>query len=130
MMHAGLDDAARRREVEALLSRGCYGGNAPIETAMGKHLAGEALVERRRLIAEKWTELQKRLKAQLIPGEEMRRMLSEAGCPVEPSQIGLSREQYLHGLRTAQLLRRRYTILDFLYELGVLDDVVARLPYA
>ena len=54
-------------------------------------------------------------------------MLLEAGCPVTPAQIGLSREQFLHGIRTAQLIRNRYTVLDFLYEAGLLEDAMTGL---
>ena len=48
-------------------------------------------------------------------------MLKEANCPVTPAEIGLSREQFLHGIKTAQLIRKRYTSLDMLYEAGLLD---------
>ena len=54
-------------------------------------------------------------------------MLKKANCPVTPAEIGLSREQFLHGIRTAQLIRNRYTILDFLYEAGLLDEAMKNL---
>ena len=124
MMRPGLDNAARRQEVEELLSRGCYGGDTPIETAMSKHLVGEALANRRAQAERIWPELQRRLKAQLIPYADAYRMLLDVGCPVTPGRIGLTYGQYVHGFLAAQLIRRRYTILDFLYELGILRKVV------
>ena len=54
-------------------------------------------------------------------------MLKKAGCPVTPSEIGLSREQYLHAVPTAQLIRMRYTVLDLLYECGLLADACKSL---
>ena len=33
----------------------------------------------------------------------LKRMLKEAGCPSKPSDIGLGMEQYIHGIRTAQI---------------------------
>ena len=54
-------------------------------------------------------------------------MLKEAGCPTKPSDIGLGMEQYIHGIRTAQLIRTRYTLLDLLYETGILDDAIEYL---
>jgi glycerol-1-phosphate dehydrogenase [NAD(P)+] len=54
-------------------------------------------------------------------------MLKNANCPVTPAEIGLSREQFLHGIRTAQLIRNRYTILDFLYEAGLLEEAMRSL---
>ena len=53
--------------------------------------------------------------------------MHSAGCPVRPAEIGLGREQFLHGVRTAQVTRPRYTILDLLYELGVFEDAIRRL---
>ena len=37
------------------------------------------------------------------------------------------RECARHGIKTAQLIRCRYTVLDLLYELGVLDDAIDSL---
>ena len=54
-------------------------------------------------------------------------MLKDANCPVTPQEIGLTREQFLHGIKTAQLIRNRYTILDLLYEAGLLDEAMKNL---
>ncbi|MBO4344309.1 MAG: sn-glycerol-1-phosphate dehydrogenase, partial [Victivallales bacterium] len=120
-MKAGLDRAGREAEIAALLSRGCY-GDAAATTAMKKFREGDALAAQRRLIEEKWPEIQSRVKKQIIPSAEVKRMLKEAGCPTKLSDIGLGMEQYLHGIRTAQLIRTRYTLLDMLYETGILED--------
>jgi len=53
--------------------------------------------------------------------------LKQAGAPTEYEAIGLSREQYLHGIRTAQLIRKRYTVLDLLYECGLFETALATL---
>ena len=42
-------------------------------------------------------------------------------------EIGLTREQYLHGVFAAQLIRKRYTVLDFLYEAGLLKRAVSEV---
>ena len=116
----------RRREVSELLMKNCY-GPGPAETAMQKYLTPDQTLSRRQLIASKWTELQRRLKEQIIPSDELSSMLKKAHCPVTPEEIGLSREQYLHAVRTAQLIRVRYTILDLLYECGLLGDACKTL---
>ncbi|MBO4631532.1 MAG: iron-containing alcohol dehydrogenase, partial [Lentisphaeria bacterium] len=116
----------RRREIADLLVKNCYGAS-PAETAMKKYLTPEQTLERRRLIASKWTELQRRLRQQIIPFEELRAMLKKAGCPVSPAEIGLAREQYFHAVPTAQLIRVRYTVLDLLYECGLLADACKSL---
>jgi glycerol-1-phosphate dehydrogenase [NAD(P)+] len=46
-------------------------------------------------------------------------MLARANCPTRPAEIGLTEEDFIHGVITAQLIRKRYTILDFLYEAGL-----------
>lgn len=125
-MAVPLTEAERREEIAELLKRNCY-GSGPAETAMKKYLTPEQIRERRSLIKSKWTELQRRLKEQFIPFDELRAMLKKADCPVTPSQIGLSREQYLHAIPSAQLIRVRYTVLDLLYECGLLADAVKSL---
>ncbi|MBR7121013.1 MAG: sn-glycerol-1-phosphate dehydrogenase [Lentisphaeria bacterium] len=120
LMKPGLNEAGRSAEIDELLKKGCY-GSAPKITAMGKHLSGEALAKRRELIGRIWPEMQKGIRERLMPYHEAKALLKSAGCPTEPAEIGLSTEQFLHGIKTAQLIRHRYTILDLLYELGLLD---------
>ncbi len=121
LMAAPASETERRREIETLLARNCYGAG-PAETAMKKYLTPEQTAERRRLIASKWPLLQERLRKQILPFDELRAMLKRANCPVTPAEIGLSREQYLHAVPTAQLIRVRYTVLDLLYEIGLFSD--------
>ena len=71
--------------------------------------------------------LPEKLKKQLYPYEELKGMLQKSHCPVTPAEIGLSREQFLHGIKTAQLIRNRYTVLDLLYEAGLLDEAMKNL---
>ena len=57
----------------------------------------------------------------IIAVEKLRMMLKNAQAPTHFAQIGLSEEQFFHGIKTAQLIRKRYTSLDMLYEAGLLD---------
>ena len=123
---APLSVEARTAEIDALLAKDCYGPD-PKRISLAKFKTGEAAQERRALIAGVWEGLRGKLEKQLYPYEQLRSMLLEAGCPVTPAQIGLSREQFLHGIRTAQLIRNRYTVLDFLYEAGLLEDAMTDL---
>lgn len=122
-MKAGLTVAEREAEIAQIMARGCY-GEAPKQTAMKKFRTGEALAARRKEIGEHWTRLQERLRKQMISYKELKAMLEKASCPVTPSGIGLDREQFVHAVRMAQLIRTRYTVLDFLYELGLLDVAI------
>ena len=118
----------REERIDQLLVKGCYGSTK--ETALEKFLEGDAIVQRRELIYAHWEEMRRRVKEQYIPLEELRSMLKKASCPYSHHQIGMSDEQYLHVVETAQLIRKRYTILDLLYESGVLPQAVRTLPLA
>lgn len=122
----GLDRAGREAEIDALLSVGTYGA-ATRTIALAKFREGRALAERRELIYRNWETLRKRILHQLYPLEELTRRLTAAGCPVKPADIQLGREQFLHGIRTAQLIRKRYTVLDLVYELGLLEELLQRI---
>lgn len=122
----GLDRAGREAEIDALLSVGTYGA-ATRTIALDKFREGEALAERRELIYRNWETLRERILHQLYPLEELTRRLTAAGCPVKPADIQLGREQFLHGIRTAQLIRKRYTVLDLVYELGLLKELLQRI---
>lgn len=122
----GLDRAGREAEIDALLSVGTY-GVATRTIALDKFREGCALAERRELIYRNWETLRKRILHQLYPLEELTRRLTAAGCPVKPADIQLGREQFLHGIRTAQLIRKRYTVLDLVYELGLLEELLRRI---
>lgn len=122
----GLDRAGREAEIDALLSVGTYGA-ATRTIALDKFREGEALAERRELIYRNWETLRERILHQLYPLEELTRRLTAAGCPVKPADIQLGREQFLHGIRTAQLIRKRYTVLDLAYELGLLEKLLQRI---
>lgn len=115
----GLSRPEREREIDRILVRGCYGSAG--ETAREKLLAGAELDSRRELIFENWRRIGGLLERQLYPPDEAQRMLRAAGAPTHYSEIGMSREQFLHAFRAAQLIRKRYTVLDMLYEAGLLD---------
>jgi glycerol-1-phosphate dehydrogenase [NAD(P)+] len=53
--------------------------------------------------------------------------LKKASCPTEPEEIGLSREQFIHGIFTAQLIRKRYNILELLFDAGLLKKAVKEM---
>lgn len=114
----------RRKEVRELLARDCYGSG--VETlAMEKF---EGTEQRRKTIFENWERIRVLLREQIIPSAEAAALLKKADAPVEYCEIGLSREDFLHGIRTAQLIRKRYTALDMLYDAGVLECALSELP--
>jgi glycerol-1-phosphate dehydrogenase [NAD(P)+] len=74
-----------------------------------------------------WPELQQRLREQLLPANELRDVLHSAGCPVTTEAIGLSRKRLKGAYAAARQIRRRYTVLDAVTELGRFDLLVEDL---
>jgi glycerol-1-phosphate dehydrogenase [NAD(P)+] len=74
-----------------------------------------------------WPELRQSLRAQLIPFAGLRDMLQAAGAPVEPEQIGISRQRLRASFWPAFFLRRRFTALDLAVRAGLFDSCVDEL---
>ena len=115
-----LSNAEREAEIDELLKKDCYGSGIK-ELAMSKF---ENTPERREELFAVWETLQKRLPVQIIPSYEAVKMLKAANSPAHYTEIGLGKEQYIHAIRTAQLIRKRYTVLDYLYTLGLLEAAI------
>ena len=116
----------RSRQIDGELKNSAI-YDAVKEVCLGKLLIGNDLRQRRRQIAEHWDEMRGRVLRQILPLGEMRRRFQVMGCPVSPCQIGLDRTELLRGIEVAAMIRRRYTILDLLFEMGLLDRMAARL---
>ena len=115
----------RQKIVKELLKKGCYG--SPEKIAFEKFKYGEAAEERRELIFRNWDRIRYLLKKQIFSYQETKMLFQQANVPVKPQEIGLSKEQFFHGLFTAQLIRNRYTFLDLLYEAGLLEKAAETL---
>ena len=111
---------ARSAEIDELLKKDCYGSGIK-ELALSKF---ENSPERREELFSVWETLQKKLPGQIIPSDEAVRMLKAANSPAHYTEIGLGKEQFEHAIRTAQLIRKRYTVLDYLYTLGLLEAAI------
>jgi glycerol-1-phosphate dehydrogenase [NAD(P)+] len=98
-----------------------------VEESLTKHPEAPALRARLELLQARWPGIRQRLRAQLRPVAEVRRQLVAAGCPVKPSEFGLSPEDVRKTCAAARYIRRRYTALDLVAEAGVLDEVLDRV---
>jgi glycerol-1-phosphate dehydrogenase [NAD(P)+] len=100
--------------------------NAELETAAKDSDA--ARVEQR-LVAfkEAWPALAADLRRRLPAPHEVRRWLDAAGAPSHAAAIGVSARRHSAAYERARLIRRRYTALDLLHELGWLRPAVADL---
>ncbi len=87
----------------------------------------EALRGQLATLRDKWPELSRRIRAQILPFGEVRERLRLAGAPVAPEQIGVTRERFRETFRGVPYMRNRYFGLDLALELGLMDELAGRL---
>ncbi|MDB6124216.1 MAG: 3-dehydroquinate synthase [Pedosphaera sp.] len=92
-----------------------------IEETQAKYISRTDLEIQLNHLQKIWPELKTNLRNQLIPFDELKRMLSEAGAPVDPGQIGISRQRLRNSCRQAYHIRRRFTVLDLMVRTGLLE---------
>ncbi len=92
-----------------------------------KYSPPERLREELSTFQRVWPELSERLKAQLMPFEEVRENLRLAGAPIEPEQIGVTRSRFRETCRGVPYMRNRYFGLDLVERLGLMDELLGEL---
>lgn len=63
------------------------------------------------------------LRALLVPADELKASLADAGVPTTLDALGLSPEEARCALLYARFIRDRYTVLDLVADLGLLDEL-------
>jgi len=86
-----------------------------------KYITREELALQLSTFKARWPEIKSRLSRQLFPFEEVKRRLQLAGAPVEPEDIGISRDRLRDSFFRAQQIRSRFTILDLAVRMDCLD---------
>ena len=102
-------------------------GEIAAQEAASKHVSRSQLRERLIRLQAIWPDLRERLRAQLLPLQELRNKLMEAGAPVRPEAIGISSQQLRGGFLQAWFIRRRFTVLDLAMQTGLWDDCLHNL---
>lgn len=97
------------------------------EETRAKYISREKLRDQLDLLRRIWPELQTKLRQQLIPFTDAKRMLQQVGAPTEPEQIGISRERLRDSFLQAYYLRRRFTILDMAVRADLLESSLEAL---
>ena len=87
----------------------------------------EQWVSRIRRLGQILPELKAFTKERLGSREAVTEKLQKAGCPVSPGEFGVTREGAADAVIKAQMIRKRYTIMDALYETGLLKTLLERL---
>lgn len=101
--------------------------DSALKESQAKYLSPNKLSRRLDLLREKWPGLKIQLQKQLVPAGELQKMLNMAGCPTQPEQIGLTRQQLKESYFLARVIRKRYTVLDMAAEAGFLAPCVDKL---
>lgn len=119
------DAAATEREIAAGFAVAAIAESARVETAAKPPNAG--LAGRLGRTLEHWPRLRKGFAARLPRASAMQLQLAAAGAPAHPQELGITPVSLARDYRRARLIRRRYTVLDLLDELGWLDTAVHEL---
>ncbi len=104
---------ANERQIEELFPIPELARKASLESGI-KHIDRDALRSQLRLLQQQWPAIRDRLSRQLMPRAEVQGMLRNAGCPVEPEQIGISLQRLHESFLKAYHIRRRFTVLDLI----------------
>lgn len=76
---------------------------------------------------EKWPEIQKLIEKEIPSGSRMKEMMASLGEPVNPAQIGISPELVRDAVILAKEVRNRFTILQVLWDLGLLEEYAQKV---
>ncbi len=115
--------AARQHHLATVIKDPGIAERAGAELA-AKHPGRAMQASRLAWIQANWQALQDRLADHLIPAADMATLLRTAGAPTQPGSIGVTAEHLTRTLHAALYIRRRYTILDFLHETGLLPAAI------
>jgi glycerol-1-phosphate dehydrogenase [NAD(P)+] len=78
-------------------------------------------------IRSTWKELRSKIFAQITPYAELKEMLAKARCPVLPAEVNLKRANIISCAKRAQMIRKRYNVLDLAWDLGCFETVLAKM---
>ncbi|MDE7130019.1 MAG: iron-containing alcohol dehydrogenase, partial [Alistipes sp.] len=92
-----------------------------------KYVDKEGLRRQLTLLKEKWPELRERIKAQIIPFDEVYANLKAVGAPYEPEMIGVTRERLRTTFGYIPYMRSRITNIDIIYRCGLMEKFSERL---
>ena len=92
-----------------------------------KYMDRDGLRPKLQALQNNWSSTRNRLAQHLPSFAEARHLLAEAGCPVDPEQIGITRERLRRSYRQAYFIRRRFTVLDFTAMWGLTESMLDQL---
>lgn len=120
--------ADRRKEVRSLFPDLPESGLSTLAaTACSKLPTPEDAQRRGAALNSGWEGLRRRIRESVPPYPALRDSLRTAGAPVTLAEVGLDRDTLPATIRRAQTIRKRYGLLDILYETARWDETIAKL---
>lgn len=98
-----------------------------LEETKGKYVDRDGLRAQIQALKVAWPELQRRIREQIIPFEQVRENLRQVGAPYEPEMIGVSRERFRNTVSYIPYMRSRFTNIDVIYRLGWMDEFLEKM---
>ena len=98
-----------------------------LKESKGKYVDAEGLRKQLEALKAAWPTLKEEIKAQIIPFSEVYEDLKKVGAPYEPEMICVSKERLRDTFALIPFMRSRFTNIDIVYRLGLLDALKAKL---
>ena len=103
----------------------CYRQAAPgviaLEKQTGKNNASSCIAQINSM-EKKWPQICQVIREQLPEEDQIARVLRDLGAPADPCELGVDRQLMESGICVAKEVRNRFTVLQMLFDLGLLED--------
>lgn len=98
-----------------------------IAEAKGKYVDNDGLRKQLEALKAAWPELKVKITDKIIPFAQVRENLKLVGAPYEPEMIGVTRERFRKTVSYIPYMRNRFTNIDVIYRLGLMDEFIERM---
>ena len=98
-----------------------------LQESQAKYLTREQLVIQLQNVRAGWPALKERIRSQVMGPEAFRAALKLARAPYRSEDIGIEKNRLRNSYAQAQLIRRRYSILDFVRQSGLWNQITDQL---
>jgi glycerol-1-phosphate dehydrogenase [NAD(P)+] len=98
-----------------------------LEETKGKYVDKDGLRKQLEALKAAWPELSVKIREQIISFEQVKENLKLVGAPYEPEMIGVTRERLRQTVAYIPFMRSRFTNIDVIYRLGLLDEFIDKM---
>ena len=109
----------------SLAFTGSRGHDNIVRIAGGKLVSRKAAELVNQAFRDSWKEIRDKVCERLLPYQELKALLKQAGCPLVPEAIGLERSDIIVTARKAQMMRNKYCVLDLVWDMGCFEKVLS-----